>query len=494
VAGLTIKNLKEKTIRGAFAKLCGQGVLFFFRLGVLVILGRLLEPRDFGLVGMVTAITGIFNPLRDVGISLASVQWSSVTDEQMSTSFWINMAVGTFLALLTAALGPFLAGFYHEPKLLLITFVLATGFILNAAGIQHTALLQRQMRFTALAAIDVVSTGLSTATGVVMALLGYSYWSLVAVSVLAPLLFTLGVWSQTAWVPGAPRKDREIHSMMLFGGTITLTSIVAYVMNNVEKVMLARFWGANALGLYGRAYQLATIPPDNLEWAVGGVAFASLSRVKDDAVRLKNYFLTAYSLYVSLAIPFAVMSLLFAEDIVAVILGPKWRETGAVLRLLAPVAISGSLLYPCSWLLYSTGLASRRLKMALVLSPFLIASIFVGLPYGPNGVAAAYSTVMMLWIAPHLFWCFKGTVVSVSDVLKAASRPLLAVVPAGAFGWLVHAAILDWPHPWTRLIVTASVFSLIYLTIMSFVLGQKELYLGLFRSLSGTEQAKVGAS
>jgi len=136
-------DLKGKTIRGGLARLSAQGAGFLLRVGSLMVLARLLEPKDFGLVGMVTAFTGVLTLFRDFGLSSAAVQRSTVTEEQVSTLFWINMLVGALLGLLAVAMAPFIAVFYHEPRLFKVTIVLAAGFFFNAAGVQHSALLQR---------------------------------------------------------------------------------------------------------------------------------------------------------------------------------------------------------------------------------------------------------------------------------------------------------------------------------------------------------------
>src|SRR5713226_1146715 len=146
-----MKDLKHKAIRGGFAKICSQGTSFLIRIGSLMIMARLLDPRDFGLVGMVTAVIGVFNLFRDFGLSAAAVQRNTVvTKEQASTLFWINILVGGILGLLSLAMAPIAGIFYHEPRLFGITAVLASGFLFNAAGVQHSAMLERQMRFTTL--------------------------------------------------------------------------------------------------------------------------------------------------------------------------------------------------------------------------------------------------------------------------------------------------------------------------------------------------------
>lgn len=156
------------------------------RVAALMVLARLLSPKDFGLVGMVTAFTGVLTLFRDFGLSAAAVQRPTVSEEQISTLFWINILFGVLLGLIMAAIAPAIAAFYHEPRLAAVTVVLATGFLFNAAGIQHSALLQRQMRFTALAVISVLSLIIGTGIAIGGAEAGYGYWALVGMSIATP--------------------------------------------------------------------------------------------------------------------------------------------------------------------------------------------------------------------------------------------------------------------------------------------------------------------
>src|SRR5580700_6721127 len=430
-----MKNLKERAIRGGVAKVFSQGANFALRIGSLMVLARLLDPKDFGLVGMVTAFTGVLGLFRDFGLSSATVQRVEVTEEQVSTLFWINCLVGATLWLLLAAVSPLVAAFYREPRLLWVTIVLAVGFFFNAIGVQHSAMLQRQMRFTTLASIDIISLVLSVSVGIGMALRGFGYWSLVAMTIVAPFVTSISLWLTTRWVPGPPRRRVGIHSMMRFGGTITLNGLVVYVAYNLEKVLLGRFWGADAIGIYGRAYQLINIPTDNMNSAVGEVAFSALSRVQDDPVRRKSYFLKGYSLVLSLTLPITFACAFFANDIVLVLLGPKWKEAAPLFRLLAPTILVFAIANPLSWLLTSIGLVGRNLKLALFIAPTMIAGYVIAMPYGPKGVAFAYSAVLVLWVVPLIAWCVRGTVISFRDVLLIVSRPLTSCGLAALFAF-----------------------------------------------------------
>ena len=152
--------------------------------------------------------------------------------------------------------------------------------------------------------------------------------------------------------------------MIRFGGTITLNGLVVYIASNFEKILLGRFWGVDAIGIYGRAYQLITIPTDNLNSAVGEVAFSALSRLQHDPIRLKSYFLKGYSLVLALTLPITFACALFADDMVFVLLGPKWKDAAPIFRLLAPTVLVFAIANPLSWLVSSLGWVGRNLKMA----------------------------------------------------------------------------------------------------------------------------------
>jgi O-antigen/teichoic acid export membrane protein len=485
-----MQDLKQKTIRGGLARLCAQAANFVLRVCSLMILARLLGPKDFGLVGMVTAFTGVLNLFRDFGLSAASVQRATISEEQLSTLFWINLLLGALLGLLVVAIGPAIAAFYREPRLFAVTAVLAFGLLFNAAGVQHSAILQRQMRFTALAVINTVGLIVGTIIAIAGAKAGYGYWALVAMTVVAPLTGTIGFWLAAAWVPGMPRRRTGIRSMVRFGGTITLNGLVAYVAYNLEKVLLGRFWGAGAIGLYGRAYQLINIPTDNLNAAAGEVAFSALSRVQGDPRRLKSYFLKGYSLVLSLTVPITIVCGLFADDVILVLLGPKWKEAAAIFRLLSPTILIFALINPLGWLMYSVGLVGRSLKLAFIFAPLIIAGYVIGLPYGPKGVAFAYSAAMTLLFIPLMAFCIRGTVISLRDILPTVSRPLAASIVAAGLAFAVRFLYGQFLSPLPRLALESTVLLVTFLGLLVFATGQKSLYLNLLGAFVGPSAAK----
>jgi O-antigen/teichoic acid export membrane protein len=471
-------GLKRKSVRGGVVAVCAQGAKLVLQMATIMLLARLLSAEDFGLQGMATVLTGFLGIFREAGLGAATVQRLEVTHEQISTLFWINVAVGTTLATFAAALAPVLVGFYGEPRLYWIVVVSGVAFVFSGLAAQHQALILREMRFVTLAKVDLLSLAISSAVGVVMALFGWRYWSLVGMTVVASIVSAACVWLAVPWIPGLPRRKCGVLSMLHFGWMATCNSLLVFLAWNSDNILLGRVWGADALGLYGRAYQLATLPVQQLTAAVSGVAFTAFSRIQDDPDRLAKSFLRAYSLLVSLTVPIAICCPLFAEEIIRVVLGAKWMEAAPIFRLLAPTALVFALANPLSWLVMSTGRVRRALCISAATTPVVIVGIVLGLNYGPIGVAFGYSVAMALVVIPITAWSKLGTGITWADLWKATKQPLLAGLLAGAIGLIVKFTLGGMLAPIPHLLVGLALIFGVYAWVL-IAMGQKSLYVDL---------------
>ena len=476
------RELKRRTAHGGIVAAASQAATFIFRTGSMMALARLVLPEDFGLVGMVTAFTGFLGLIRDVGLSMATVQRDSITAAQLSTLFWINIAWGGLLAMLSLVLAPILVRFYGEPRLFLITIALGTAFLFNGAAAQHRATLQRSMRFGALAVIENSALLFGIAVAVGTALEGGGYWSLVVMTVAPPLAGLAGVWLANQWIPGRPQWQSGVGSMLWFGGTLTLNNLVVYFTYNMDKVLLGRFCGAETLGIYGRAYQLISLPTDNLNSTIGSVAFPALSRVQNDPVRLKGYFLKAYGVFLSLVMPITMACALFSEDIIRVFLGAKWHEAADIFRLMAPTIVAFALINPFGWLLMATGRAARSLKIALAIAPVVVMSYAIGLRQGSNGVAAGFSIAMVAVIMPVVWWAKQGTLIRVRHLLGIVAKRLISVLAGAVAVWAVGNLTGRVEPTLLRLVLECSVLFSVYLVVLLFVFNEAKVYMDLLRT------------
>jgi PST family polysaccharide transporter len=214
--------LKKRSVRGFTTSLVGEGIDFVLRVGSMSILARMLLPEYFGLLTMVMVVTAVVDRLKDLGLTVVTIQRKTITHEEVSTLFWINAAGGLAMALIVAACAYPLALFYQEPRLIPITLAMATTFIWTSLTVQHSALLNRQMKYAHLAAIQISTNALSLAVAIVLAWAGAGYWALIAREALRTLFIAAGVWMCFPWVPSLPSRKARITSMLSFGGDLTV--------------------------------------------------------------------------------------------------------------------------------------------------------------------------------------------------------------------------------------------------------------------------------
>jgi O-antigen/teichoic acid export membrane protein len=472
-------QLKQKSVRGGLVAVCAQGAKFLLQMATTMLLARLLTAEDFGLQGMAAVLISFLGLFREGGLGAATVQRLEVTQEQISTLFWINVAVGAVLAASTTLLAPMLVAFYSEPRLYGIVVALGGGFIFSGLAAQHRAMIMRGMRFVTLAKIDVLALAISSVVGIVMALLGWHYWALVAMWIANSMAGAVCVWFADPWVPGLPHRRCGVLSMLHFGWMSTCNGIVVFIAWNADNILLGRFWGAEALGLYGRAYQLVTLPVHQLNGAISNVAFPALSRIQGDAERLARSFLRGFSVLVSLTIPVTIVCALFPEEIILILLGSKWIEAVPIFRLLVPTALVFALVNPLAWLVMSMGWMRRALTMTLATTPLVIVGIMLGLGHGPQGVALGYSSAMALLIFPIAAWSKHGTRITWADLWRAVRPPVFSGLVASAVGLIVETVLNGVLGPiWILLAGGGLVFGA-YGWMLLIVMDQKNIYLDL---------------
>ena len=402
-------DLKSRSVRGGLLTITSQGAQFFMQSVGTVVLARLLTPADFGLVAMVTAVTGLGQAFADLGLSEATIQHPEINHNQVSTLFWINVAIGLTLTSITIALAPVLVWFYHEPRLKGITFLASLTFLIGGLRVQHDALLRRQMRFLSLAIRDVASYGVAVPVAIILAWRGAGYWVLVALPLIMNLTRMSLSWLMVRWVPGLPRRDAKVRSLIAFGGNIAASYLIFNVNRSADNVLIGWYWGAGPLGLYSRAYNLLMLPVRQLGAPARGVAIPSFSRVQGDPERLARYYLQTANLIMWIIAPIFGFLFVAAEPVIILTLGNRWREAAPVFQILAIFALGQLLLESTLWLFVSRGQSRRLLKLLLIISPIIIGSYAIGLPFGIKGVALSGSLVLLAVFPWILKFSFHGT-------------------------------------------------------------------------------------
>ena len=421
-----------RSARGAAASLAAQACKFALYLVSTVVLARLLTPEDFGLYAFAFAIIGIAGLFKDLGFSYAAIQWPTIGHRQASTLFWINAGVGIGLALLTAAAAPLVGWIADTPGL--TPLLVALAFLLPFAGLasQHQVLLVREVRFGALAVVEVTAVTLGVVTGVAAAVLGAGHWSLVAGYAVTEVVGAAGAWIACAWRPGLPSRGTGIRPLLSVGGYITGVRMLLYLSFAFDKLAIGSSAGERQLGLYDRAWAVLFLPINQFTTPLWHVAYTTLSRLQDDAVRYRGQLRRFVLASSALGMPSVALLVVIADTLIPLFLGSQWDDSVSLFRALAPIAFVTTLNAASGWLYLSLGRAKRQFVWTLGTTAATAAAVAIGLQWGAIGVAVAMSTSRVLLVLPTVVFTCAGTFVRWTDVVRPAVRPAFAALAAAA--------------------------------------------------------------
>jgi O-antigen/teichoic acid export membrane protein len=470
-------NLGGRTARGGVIAILSQGLKFVITIAATSIMARLLTPQDYGLVGMVAFFTVFVSMYKDLGLSTATIQKDEINSEQISTLFWLNVLLSLGITLFTAAIAPLIAWFYGEPQLTWITIVTAVGFIISGLAVQHEALLRRQMRYFALAMISLTSMAMGYIAGIILAWQGFRYWALVASQLAVAATSTLLIFSFVRWMPGLPKRDTGARSMIKFGGNLTGFTTINYFSRNLDNLLIGRFWGAQQLGLYTRAYQLMALPIDQINEPISSVAVPSLSRLVDSPESYRRAYLRMLEKIALLTMPGVVLLIVTSDWIIHIVLGPQWAGATRIFVLLGVTGLFQPIANTTGWLLISQGRTNHLLKWGFISGPLIMGSIVAGLPWGAVGVAASYAVTRVCIVDPLLYW-FVGRQgpVRTMDFYRTIAPFVLASVCALIAALAFRRLGSPGGGVWTILMCAIIVGLTTFLTLATIPAGRKALY------------------
>ena len=444
-------SLRRASANGIAINLTAQATRLGMQLVYQVGLARLLAPRDFGLVAMAWPVLAFVSLFADFGLTQATVQRPSMSQAELSFIFWANCLLGLALAAGTIASAPLVAQFYGVPEAGPVTAALGALFVLTGLSSQHVALLNRRLDFGKLAAVDLISSAIGAAAGLIAAAAGLKFWAIV-VGQAATSMTTLPLaWILTRWIPSAPRRVPGARKLIVFGADMTAFSFLNYFARNLDNVLIGRFLGEASLGLYDRAYKLLLLPLTQVTVPFGKVALPLLSRTRDEPDRYRQAYLRMIEIIMALTYPGVIFAVCASRQLIAVALGPRWLDVSPIFAVLGLGALLAPIGYSTGWLFITQDRTREMRNWGMISSASYVASFVIGLPWGPLGVAACYTAVGVvqapfLWrlatrCGPVGFWHLVGAVLPCLAAAGAAALADLALQRLLAPG-LVTLAIL----------------------------------------------------
>ncbi len=455
-------SLREKSIKGGLSTVGAQVVSFVLNIGSTILLARLLLPSDYGLVAMVTSFTGFVLMFKDLGLTQAVIQREKITQPEVSMVFWVNVYVSIILAILVAAMGRVLVWFYNEPKLLSITLAYAFVAIFGGISAQHSALLNRQMKFAILSRITIVASLISLLVGLLLAWYGFGFWAVVSISVVSVFVQTILLWLYCSWRPVYLSIDASIRSYITFGAGVTGFNIVNYFSRNLDNILIGKFIGAAPLGLYSKAYQLLMLPISQLRDPLNAVGTPALSALIKEPEKYKNYYKEYVFLLSFFSMPIVVFLFVCSRPIIVLVLGPNWIEASSIFQLLAITALIQPIASTRGMVMLTSGLSNRYFWWGVYNAIVVIISFFIGVQWGISGIAIAYAIANYSILLPSLQYCFKGTHIRVFDFFEAALFPFFISLIAGLAAYYVYNYTLNYSS-YIQVLLPFLVFGLVYI-------------------------------
>lgn len=379
---LQILSLKQKTINGLFwsfiDSFANQGVQFV----VGIILARILSPREFGLIGMLTIFIAISQSFIESGFSSALIRKKDCTQTDYSTIFYFNLGIGVFFYCILFISAGAISSFFKEPQLEMLLQVLGLGLILNAFGIIQRTILTKNINFKLQTKVSLVASIGSGSIAIAMAILNYGVWSLVALTLTRFGLTSLFLWIWAKWKPLLVFSKKSFNELFAFGSKLLVSGLIDTTYRNIYYLIIGKYFSAIELGYYTRADQFKALPSQNLTGIISRVSYPILSSIQDDIPKLKAAYqkIIRSTMFVTFILMLGMAAV--AKPMILTLIGEKWLPAVIYLQMLCFVGM----FYPLHALnlnmLQVQGRSDLFLKLEIIKKILAIPTIIIGILFG----------------------------------------------------------------------------------------------------------------
>lgn len=411
---------------------------------VFLVLARLLEPKDFGLVALSAVFVAFFQLFIDQGMTQAIVQFEEVDGDHLNTAFWISNITGVVCAILGVLFSQPIAMLFREPELQPIVAWLSLSFIFAALSSTQQAILRRGLEFKKLALRSIVAKVVGGTVGVIFALSGAGVWSLVAQTLAYSLAEVIMLWSVSEWRPSISFSVSYMNRLIKFGLGTMGVRLLEFLDFRFDDLIIGYYLGATELGYYTIAFRFLRLLMDFTTSIPGSVIFPTLSRLQDNHVEFKRTFTTIVK-YVSLLIwPIFMGAFVLADEIIHVFFGDQWVASTPILRLLVLGGVVFCSLQFNGSVLWAKGRVDDVLRLRLFITLARVIAYIVAVQFGIIYVAIAYSLVIFAIYSPlYLNILRKFAGFSKMEIFGLYSKPIIASAFMGIILLIERIAFID---------------------------------------------------
>ena len=476
-----LPTVSAQAARGHRSALLSQAVRLGCKAVSVIVLARLLTPAEHGLYAMAASVFLFLFLFRDLGFGTAAVQAASLSEVQLTSLFWAHLALGGLLTFVGLACAMPTAAFYATPSVGPMLAAMAPVFALMGLGGLPRALLARDLEFEKLNRVETTAAIIGTVAMIATASAGAGAWAFVTYLMVSEAAIAALAWRACRWRPHGKAQWNSVRELARTGLQLTRFHALNYVLFQLDTFAIGHVLGARSLGLYSRANQLLGLTNLHIAGPLTAVAMAALSRVQTDAAQFRRHACATTTMIAHLVLPVAAVCVAIPGEIVHLVLGTQWPEAAPILRWLA--IHTG--IFAATSLALSINIAAgqtQRLALGAILSlPVIALAVWLGLPQGAAGVAAAMAAASVALLWPRLWWTLRGSPVSATDFLGAVAGPVaVAVVLGGGMlaghraagllgaigGGVISLGVLtiawprlrtEWRYTWSHLPLTQSV-------------------------------------
>ena len=396
--GIDNQNLKEKTAQGLFWAFLSSGGMQLLNLIIGIFLARLLSPGEYGIVGMLAIFTLLANNLQESGFGVALVNIKDIKHNDYNAVFWFNVGMSLLLYLILYLSAPLIAAFFHQPCLVSLSRFVFLGFIIASLCISPNAMLVRNLKMKEKAITSLSALIISGTVAVIMALKGFSYWSLATQQILYNVVICFGRYYYTRWCPTFKVDFTPVKQMFSFSYKVLITAILTTINNNVLTVIFGRLFPAQSVGNFTQANKWNTMANQLVTNTVAQVAQPVLTRVTDDSERRRRVFGKMLRFTAFMAFPAMFGLALVAPQLIIVTIGDKWADSIPLLQVLC---ISGAFipLYTVYQNLFlSQGKSDIYMWLTIAQIVVMLIAVLACHSLGIMAMVIAFACINVLWL------------------------------------------------------------------------------------------------
>lgn len=429
-----------------------------------IVLARLLTPNDYGILGMAAVFLGVVAILSEMGVGTSVLVLRDLTDEQIGQLNSLSLIMGLVGCAATIAAAVPLGHFFRSPELPKVLRVLSLTFLISGFRSVPLALLQRELRFRRIAALEATASVLAAASAVALAVAGGGYWALVLSQMV--MVFTgtaLLAWSRPQ--PIARLRWSVIGSATKFSNRVLVGRLSWYVYSNADFFVAGRMLGSVALGIYSFGWQLTSVALDRVATLINAVTPAYFSALQKDPAGLRRMLLGVTELLTMIIFPATTGIALVAPDLIPLVFGDKWLPSVPVIQLLAGYGLLRTMRPVLNNVLMNAGEARFLMWVGVGSAIAFPLAFLAAVPYGPTGIAAAWLLLYPVSMAVAYYRIFSIGIVTPRDYIHAVRPAIQATAVMALTVYAVRRWLLSDVSQPLRLAVAVVVGAMVYVAV-----------------------------